>query len=356
MNTRSITIRQRGRKVALFTRQLCVMLNAAVPLTRALEILHEQQDDRILGEALADVCDRVQSGHRFSQSLAAYPRIFSPFFCGLISVGENTGSLVASMDHLASILEREDALNQKVRGALIYPACIVGLMTVLTVTLFRTVIPQFATFFRDFGVDLPFPTRLVMTITAVMNSKWSWFFGVLSVLGIARLIREGWARPQYRIWMYEVLLAIPLLGPVLKTSGLTRYCWAMQMTLSRGMNLLRSMELAAVASNCPRLRADLPGALENIREGEPLSAHMRACPRIYPVFLTQMANLAEEASDYGIAFGRSADWFEQEVDSHIELFQAALEPMLLTVVAVLVGGVVLSIFLPLYGILDKLGM
>jgi type IV pilus assembly protein PilC len=347
-------IGDRGRKVALFCRYLAVLLGSGVTLTQALDILVEQTEDPAFAEIVEEISRAVQSGHTLSHALRRYSQVFPTFFVGLVAAGENSGTLIDCVRRCADVLEGSETLSKSIQGALAYPLFVLGLTALLTLTLFKTVLPQFAEMFAGVGVTLPLPTRIVLGLTYLVGQWWAWLLAVSLLAGAFWALRKAWANPSQRLLIYRGLRRVPLLGDILKYGTLARFCWVMQLTLSSGMDVLRSYPLAAEASNCPMLQADLPLAVRSIREGQAVSEHMRAQRSCYPPVLAQMALLSEEASEYSEAFRRSAQWFEQEVEVRIELFKAALEPVLMGMVSIIVGSIMLSIFLPLYGILDKL--
>lgn len=351
---RDLRITQRSRKLALVSHYLAVLLASGVPLVQSLEAIQAQTEDPLLAHALECICRRVQNGHPLSHALRYFSGIFPPVFSGLVAVGENTGALVEAVRHLAAVLEKEDKLDQKVRGALAYPAFILALTGSLTLVMFRFVLPTFVELFSGVGGTLPLPTRCVLALTRWVGTVWFWIGSVGLIYGMMRLFRELWAQPERQLVMYRMLLTIPLLGDVIKYATLARFCWVMQLTLRTGLDLMRCLQLSVGASNSPLLQHDLAAAQASIRAGETLSDHLSLHPEVYPKLLRQFVKLGEEATEFSSAFGHAAGWFEEEVEVRIELFKAALEPLLMVTVALIVGGIVLSIFLPLYGLLDKL--
>jgi type IV pilus assembly protein PilC len=351
---RELRISQRSHKLALLSHHLAVLLSAGVPLAQSLEALCEQTEDPTLAQALESITRRVMNGHRLSHALTYFPGIFPPIFSGLVAVGENTGALVEAIARLSEVLEKEDKLNQKLSSALSYPVFILALTGGLTMVMFRFVLPTFVELFNGVGGTLPLPTQIVLGITKLVGTLWFWLVAAALVYGTQRLLRELWAQPERRLVMFRLMLAVPLAGDMLKYATLARFCWVMQLTLRTGLDLMRCLQLAAGASNSPLLVHDLPRAQATVRAGETLSDHLGHHPKIYPNLLRQFVKLGEEATEFSSAFGHAAAWFEEEVEVRIEMFKAALEPILMVTVALVVGGIVLSIFLPLYGLLDKL--
>lgn len=350
-----VRIPDRGRSLVVLSRQLSALLGAGVQLVQSITILEEQAENSTFGSVLGDISKRLQAGHTFSKALNRYPRVFPSFFTGLIAVGERTGGLVLCIQHLANLLEKEDNLNRKVKGALTYPAFILGVTGFLTFILFKTVLPGFVDFFRNFEVPLPLPTKCLMMATNAVGSYWFWLFTIGIGWALSRRLKQLWAEPDQRATLYSWLLKIPGLGAILKYASLARYCWAMHLSLSAGLDILSCLKLAGSASDSPLLDHDSKRTQHCLREGDSLSIALKDKPELYPSLLVYMVKTAEESSEYSKSFDSAGRWFEQEVEERVEVFKAALEPILMAIVAVLVGGIILSIFLPLYGFLDKLG-
>jgi type IV pilus assembly protein PilC len=338
-----------------FTRNLGILLGAGVTLLKAVDILADQAEVPTTAEVLWTIKGSLTAGQSLSSSCRMFPAIFSPVYIGLVAVGENTGQLIDCVQQLAVLLEHEQNLNQRVKSALVYPAFVLGVTAILTLILFKTVLPGFMDFFRQTGATLPLVTRCLMLVSDLVGS----YYFLLVVAGCAILVRfilQLLKRSKTsRRNLYIILTKIPGLGKILGFAALSRMCWVLKVSLSAGIDVLRSLSLASKACGSPVLEEDSRRLLSSIRDGEQLSRGLKARPDLYPLLLTQMVSAAEEASDYSTAFASAGRWFEQEVDERVDTFKAALEPILMAGVAVMVGGIILSVFLPLYGFLDKLG-
>jgi type IV pilus assembly protein PilC len=338
-----------------FTRNLGILLGAGVTLLKAVDILAEQAEVPTTAEVLWTIKGSLTAGQSLSSSCRLFPGIFSPVYVGLVAVGENTGQIIDCVQQLAVLLEHENTLNQRVKSALVYPAFVVGVTGVLTLFLFKVILPSFMEFFRETGAALPLVTRCLMLVSDLVGSYY--FLGIL--LGAALLVRFTAQQLKQskaaRRNLYVALTRVPGLGKILGYAALARLCWVLKVSISSGIDVLRSLSLATSACGSPLLEEDGKRLLGSIRDGEQLSMALKARQDLYPRLLTQMVSAAEEASDYSTAFASAGRWFEQEVDERVETFKAALEPVLMAGVALIVGGIILSVFLPLYGFLDKLG-
>ena len=350
-----MVVSDRGYKVAIFSNQLSAMINSGVPLIRALEVIGEQTEDRKFGFVIEEVQSKITKGYTFSKSLSLYNQIFPPVFFHLVSAGENTGRLAKVLARLAELLERENQLVRSIRGALSYPIFVLCLTFVLTIGLFTTVLPSFADFYKDFDIQLPLITSTIIAITQWCRSPWFWVFVSLTLALIFWLFKRSWNIPEHRLAIYRLLDMVPLLGDILKLGALARFNWVLQLTTEAGMGIIKAIRLAALSSGHPMVEADSGRLIDGITAGDTLSEIMAFRPGLYPTVMLQMVRLGEETSTVGEACGRLGEWFEDDVQSRIEAFKAALEPLLMTAISCVVGTIVIAVFLPLYGLLEKLG-
>lgn len=351
-----LSLSNRGRKIAIFSRQLASMTQGGVGLLQSLDVLAEQADDPRMAHVSRELAIKLSKGYSLSKATAEFPRIFPPIYFHLLRAGEGTGRLIEVIGRLADLLETEEHLVKRVKSALSYPVFVMVLTSVLTLGLFSTVLPGFADFYADFNVPLPLVTDFLMRVTRLVGTWWFWLLLILLVGAVYEGVRRAWRVLEYRVVMFTGLLALPLAGPIIKLTCLARLCWVMSLTQEAGLDVFRSVKLASLASGDPVMEVDSRRLTQGITAGEQLSDLMLQKPDIYPHLLQQMVMMGEETSRYSEGFSRAASWFEQEVESRIENFQAALEPILMGLVSTVVGTIVMAVFMPLYGLLDKLGV
>jgi type IV pilus assembly protein PilC len=339
----------------LFTRQLVTLLNGGVPLVRSLETLSLQEDHPDFGRLIAFVTQQVESGHRFSDALSRFPYVFPKIFVVMVQIGEESGSLHQSLECLAGWLERDGQLLQRIRSALTYPAFVMAFATCLTLALFYLVMPPFLAIFTEMKVELPLITRLVMGITAAVRSPLAWLIAAGLLAGLIRQMQRTWKDPGGRCFLYGLALQIPLLGGVLWNGSASRFCCATEALLTSGSSLDRTLRLAAAVSGSPYLEQDSDKLTGAVTQGTPPSEHMAENPQHYSRTMAHMAAAGEEASRLPEMFGRAADFHGLEMEAQVDALKAALEPIMLMAVAGIVGTILLSVFLPLYGFLNKIG-
>lgn len=347
-------VRIPSRALVLFSRQFVVLLRGGVPLVQCLNALCLQDEYPDLGLVLVEVTRRVEGGHRLSEALANFPGVFSKIVVVMVQIGEKTGSLDDSMDRLAGWLERDGELMQRVRSALTYPAFIMALTVVLTLGLFYGVMPAFLGIFQDMHVELPLITRIVVAFTLAVRNPLAWLIGGL-VLGLGwRQLKRTWADERGRVVLYRAATRLPVLGAILWNGSSARFCCAVSALLMSGSNLQSSLRLGAAVSGSPVLDRDVVPLSNAVMNGIQPSEYMMLHPAIYSRTMTHMAAAGEEASRLPEMFARASEFHGLEMESQVDALKAALEPMMLSAVAIIVGTIIFSVFLPLYGFLNKI--
>ena len=342
------------QELVVLTRQLATLVLSGVGITRALATLREQARNATLRAAFAELEDKVSSGFSLSQAASRWPRVFSPFYLAMLRTGEATGQLDEALERLALSMEKDMTVRHKVKSAMVYPAFVLTLTLLLTMLVFYTVIPGFVEMFRTSGVQLPLATQLLILASDLLVSPSTWLISLAVLLEMAWLYQESQKRPQWKLKIWKVWLSLPLFGKLMRDAALCRFCTSMQTLIQCGTPLDRSLLVAGAASGDPVFEHSLQEAIQAVREGTPLSTFMVAYPQIYPAQLAQMIQTGEESSTLDAMFAHVARSLEDDLDNQIQSLSAAIEPVLLMIVASIVGFIIISIFLPLYGTLDQL--
>jgi len=341
-------------EVAALTRQTATLLSGGVPLVQALYILRVQPENPDLGDVVADVGAQVGSGHRLSAALGHYPKVFSKLFITMVAVGESCGQLDKSLRSLAEWLEKDDALRRKVKAAMTYPVLVFSLAIVLTVVMFLTVLPGFVTIFEDMQTPLPLLTQIIVFLTKALREPLFWVLTAGAAAACVTSLRKIQADSRRNVQLFAGLLRLPGLGGLLYHGTCARYCSTMGVLLSAGMDMRRCLQLAGAASGSPLLEQDASKIINAVMHGDSMGAYMKAHPEVYSGTMSHMTVAGEEASRLPEMFSRAAHFHELEMESRIEAVSAALEPILLSGVAAVVGTVLIAIFIPLYGIVATL--
>ena len=339
--------------LVVFTRQMSVMFCQGVPLLNALECLAEG-DDQKFSRVVEKLSSLIAQGYTLSKALSLFPRVFSKVFVVMVRVGENTGQLHASLEALAEWIERDYNWRQKMKSATTYPVFILVLTLAMTWILFYSVMPGFLSVFTDMKVELPLITRLLVWLTEAAQNPGIWIV-VLSGAGFLYFTLQEYSKTERgAVFLYQWLMVVPGLGRLLDSACTARYACCMSTLIRGGADLIRSLEMAAEASQNPLMIADAEKMCDSVSHGEQVSEHMMARPDIYARVLAQMTLAGEESSRTEAMYGNVADYYSQDVEHLVDSLGAALEPLLLTTVAVIVGFVLVGLFLPLYGSLAQL--
>ena len=340
--------------LVLFSRQLATMQASGVPIHRALETLGNQEEFPDFGVVLEEVTECVHGGGRFSQALSRFPRVFPRIFVTMVQIGEETGSLENSLERVANWLQRDDQVVQQLRAALTYPAFVLGVSVLLTLGLFYTVLPNFLNIFLEMHMQLPLLTRMVMAITQAVRNPLVWAVALV-VFGLGyRALQASLATPTGAARLFRLAASTPFLGGMLVYGTASRYCAASEALLSSGMDLPRALRLAARASGNPLLDQDSQKLVDAVINGEQVSTHMALHPELYLPLLANIVATGEEASRLPEMFGRAAALFDDEMSHRVNTLSGALEPILVSGVALVLGTLVLAIFLPMYSYLTQL--
>ncbi|MBX3169606.1 MAG: type II secretion system F family protein [Candidatus Eremiobacteraeota bacterium] len=340
--------------VAYFARQLSVMLRNGVTLLRGLETLSVQLEYPHFGVVVEAVAQEVSDGEKFSRALSHYPRVFSDIFINAVQVGEETGGLDQSLNMLADWLEREERLERKLVAAFTYPFTVLVVSSLLTLLLFTTVLPTFARIFAEMNVPLPWLTWVVMQITALVCTPIFWLVLLLAVTLGYRAWVQAWRSPRQARALYHAFHRLPAIGATLRHGGLARYCAASHAMLHSGVTLLKTARMSGQASANPLLDHDSRRVAKCLESGEKLADALMLEPRLYSITMLQMVKAGEESALLAEMFLRVGQYHELEMESTIDQLSSTLEPILLLGVALMVGSIVLSIYLPMYSTLMNL--
>ena len=334
--------------LALFTRQLAVLLGAGIPLHGALHVLSEGEDTLALRVAPI-LAQRVASGSRLSTSMARFPRVFPAAYLALIKGAEESGQMTPVLNQLSDWLERKDLMGRQVKKALTYPIMVLIVTAILTLALFRTVIPGILEAVLGTGVVLPGPTRLLMFLVDAVQSPVTWIFA-----SAAGLMAVGYLRsPQGYRKATGLAVLTPGLGELLLYSGAARLSMTLSMLLACGSDLMRSVQVAAEASGLPPLVDDTARVVLALREGRQLS-EIYGTSHLYPSLLRDMLTAGEESGRVTAMVSHAGRVFEQEVSGRMESMASLLEPIVLAVISVGVGFVIVAVMMPMSTMLSAL--
>jgi type IV pilus assembly protein PilC len=332
--------------IAIFTRQLATMMKAGVPLVQAFDIVAEGTDHEKMRELITTIRTDVASGTGLASSLAKHPLYFDELFCSLVASGENSGTLEVMLDRVATYKEKTEALKAKIKKALTYPIAVIVVAIVVTGILLVKVVPQFAETFRGFGADLPGFTLFVLAISEWVQA-W-WFVLLLGMFAAGYGFSQAKRRSKrFADWVDSVSLKIPIIGNVVHDAVIARFSRTLSTTFAAGVPLVEALDSTAGAAGNAIYSRAINRIREDVTAGTALATAVRST-RLFPTMLLQMAAIGEESGSLDDMLGKVADHYEAAVDNAVDSLSSLMEPMIMSILGVLVGGLMIAMYMPIF--------
>ena len=340
------------RSIAVFTRQLATMIDAGLPLVQSLEILSSQQESKVFKSVIREIREDVEGGSTFAGALKKHPGTFNELYTNLVVAGEEGGILDNILTRLANYIEKSEALKKKVKSALIYPATIVGVAIIVVMILMIFVIPVFETMFKSAGQTLPLPTLIVLTISKLIKK-----YIIILVPALILLFYLGkkyYQTQNGRAIVDRLLLKLPVFGPLLKKVAVARFSRTLGTLVSSGVPILDGLTIVSRTSGNRTIETAILNARASIREGETIAEPLNRS-KIFPPMVIQMISVGESTGALDSMLSKIADFYEEEVDIAVGNLTSLLEPFLMIFLGVVIGGVVISMYLPIFQMASAVG-
>ncbi len=337
------------RDIVIFTRQFATMINSGLPLVQSLDILAEQTDNTALRAVIRDVLYDVESGHTLADAMGKHPKVFTELFVNMVAAGEAGGILDTILLRLATFLEKNDALIRKIKGAMIYPAVIFTVAGLAVITLLIFVIPTFQQMFEAAGVPLPLPTRIVIAMSQVLQDYW-WALGG-GVIGAVFLIRYAYTTDAGRLNIDRLLLVLPVLGDLQRKSAVARFTRTLGTLVSSGVSILEGLEITAKTAGNRVIHDAVMNSRASIAGGETIAGPLKESG-VFPPMVVQMINVGEQTGGLDEMLTKIADFYDDEVDTAVEALLSAMEPIMIVVLGVVVGGMIVAMYLPIFDMIN----
>ncbi len=347
----------RDKKVSLdalviFSRQLATMIDSGITLVAALEILKDQIDDRALSAIISKIYRDVQEGKSFCDSTAKYPAAFSDFYINMIKAGEASGRLDEVLERLAVFLEKTAALIRKVQSSLVYPAVIITMAISITIFLMVKVVPTFKGIFATLGGELPVPTQILILASDTLKN---YFLFILIALGVVLfLLRRYIKTPSGRQRFDKLTLKVPVFGPLFLKAAVARFARTFSTLVRSGVPILNTLEIVSKTAGNKIIEQAVENARQAIRQGEPLYQPLDKA-NVFPAMVIRMIKVGEQAGELEKMLSKIADFYEEQVDVAVSSMTSLIEPLVIAVLGVLIGGIVLALFLPIFKITTLIG-
>jgi type IV pilus assembly protein PilC len=332
--------------ISVFTRQMATMMKAGVPLMRAFEIVSETLENKKMAELVAAMRNSVANGGTFGSALREHPKYFDELYCSLIEAGEQAGALETMLDRVAIYKEKSEAVKKKVKSAMKYPITVLSVAAIVTVILLVKVVPTFAAMFESFGANLPLPTQVVMDMSTALQER-GVFWG-LAFIAVGIGFQQAMQRSKpFRHVIQRLLVKLPIFGSILYQSAMARYARTLSTTFAAGVPLVQALESAAGASGNIVYSTAIMNVRNDVEGGSELAGSMKAT-EVFPAMLIQMVSIGEQSGSLDEMLGKAAVIYEEEVDAQVEGLTSMMEPLIMAILGIVVGGLVVSMYLPIF--------
>ena len=340
-----------AKELAIFFRQFSVMIDAGLPLVQCLEILAANQENAAFQKVLTDVRSRVEGGSTLANGMREHPKAFDALVVNMIEAGETGGILDTILQRLAGYVEKAVKLRAAVKSALIYPVSVVSIAGLVIGLLLWKVVPIFANLFASLGVELPLPTRIVVGLSSFIGT-FGWVFVLLGV-GIFFAFQSAYKTEGGRFAIDSAMLKLPVIGSLLRKIAVARFTRTLGTLITSGVPLLESMDITARTSGNAVVERAILGVRKAVEEGRTLTDPLRES-EVFPNMVTQMIAVGEQTGAMDAMLQKIADFYESEVDAAVKDMLTLLEPMIIAFLGFAVGGVVISLYLPMFSLIAKL--
>lgn len=333
-------------EIVSFTRQLATMLKAGLPLIQSLDVAADSTEKKHVRAFIMSLRNEVAVGHTFSDSLRNYPNIFDNLYCNLVTAGEISGTLDIMLDRIATFQEKDQRLKANIKKALTYPISVLIIAGVVSAVLLIKVVPAFEATFSSFGTELPAFTRFVMSISEAMQKYWGWVAGsLIAVIGLIKLALSKSKRFSYAIDKY--ILKVPMFGKLLFLSAIARFSRTLATTFSAGIPMLDALNSSAGATGNQHIANAVLEVRDTVSQGSLLNVAMKENSD-FPPLLQQLTKVGEEAGALDTMLNKAADSYEDSVNDAVDTLTALMEPAIMSFLAVVIGGLMIAMYLPIF--------
>ena len=340
------------KDLAVFTRQFATMVNAGLPLVQCMDILGRQLDKPFFKEVVLKVTADVEGGSTLAEALEKHPSVFSDLYVNMIAAGEAGGILDVILARLAQFLEKADALQRKVKGAMTYPIIVLTVAGGACIFMLMFVIPVFAKMFSDFGGTLPAPTRIVMGASNFLRDFW-WLLGSIAFVGSVAYKRYR-ATDAGRLVTDKAALRMPILGDVLRKSGVARFTRTLGTLIGSGVPILQGLEITSRTAGNKVLQLAIESTSRSIAQGDTIADPLKASG-VFPPMVVQMISIGEQTGALDEMLSKIADFYDDEVDAAVDALTAAIEPLMIVIMGGMVGSMLVAMYLPMFKMSDVVG-
>jgi type IV pilus assembly protein PilC len=347
-------IKARGvpsKNLAVFTRQFSVMIDAGLPLVQCLDILGNQEEHKYFQQVILQTRTDVEGGKSLADAMRVHPKVFDSLFCNMVAAGEAGGILDTILKRLAVYIEKAVKLKQQVQSAMIYPVAVIVIAAIVVAVILWKVIPTFAALFAGLGAELPLPTRIVIALSNNLIR-----FAPFLLIGLAAAaygFRQYYATEKGRRVVDGTLLKVPILGPILRKIAVARFCRTLSTLMTSGVPILDGLDITAKTSGNAVVEDAIMETRKSIERGETIATPLKETG-VFPGMVVQMIGVGEATGALDTMLSKIADFYEEEVDTAVAGLLTMLEPLMIAFLGGIVGGIVIAMYLPIFGLISKL--
>lgn len=335
----------RLKELPLFTRQLAAMLSSGMPLVQSIVALEEQTSSKIFKIVLSGVRSKVEGGSMYSDALEEYPQVFDELYVNMMRAGETGGMLAETCDRVASFLEASNRLRAKVKSAMMYPTVVMSVALIISTALIVFIVPTFATMFSGMGAELPKPTQLLLDISNFISGYW---YIVIAVISVTVYSFKRYVQTEKGGYVVDMLrLRFPLIGKLALKIAITRFASTFAQLLSSGVPIIQAMSIVGVATGNKVIGKAILDARASVEQGNTVSATLKN-NKEFPSMLIHMLSAGEQTGKMEEMLTKLSEFYQEEVDTMLEGLTSMLEPLLMVVIGVMIGGIVLAMFMPIF--------
>ncbi|MGH7513972.1 MAG: type II secretion system F family protein [Gemmatimonadales bacterium] len=341
--------RIKTRDIVIFTRQFATMINAGLPLVQSLNILAAQTENKALAEVTRAVVYDVESGNTLADAFSKHPKAFSALYVNMVAAGEAGGILDTILLRLATFLEKNDALVRKVKGAMVYPGVIISVAMIAIAILLIFVIPTFQSMFASANLELPLPTRIVIGMSNFLIHFWWAMLGAIGAFVFG--IRSYYGTPAGRLQIDAAMLKAPVLGDVIRKSAVSRFTRTLGTLVSSGVSILEGLEITAKTAGNQVVHNAVMESRQSIAGGETIAAPLEKS-KVFPPMVISMIAVGEQTGGLDEMLSKIADFYDEEVDVAVSALLSLMEPAMIVILGVIVGGMVIAMYLPIFDMMN----
>ena len=337
------------RAIVIFSRQLATMVAAGLTLIRALTILADQTESKALAEVITDMRSDIERGLSFSQAVSKHPKVFPTVYIAMVRSGEVGGMLDMVLLQLATMLEKQLELRRRVKSAMSYPIAVGGIIVLIVSAMLLFIVPMFEAMYKDLGGVLPLPTRMLIGLSNFLKSTW-WVIAILGAGGLFAL-RRWKATPPGRLALDKLKLRVPIMGVIVQKTAIARFCQTLAALARSGVSIMEALDIVADTAGNAVVATAINEARERVRVGESVSAALMNHP-VFPQMVVQMMAVGEETGALDEMLDKIGEFYDAEVSATVDSLTSLIEPLLMVVMGVTVGGMVVALYLPMFKIIN----